>query len=176
MRKIVLNLAISLDGYISEIDGDFDWIRGDGTHELDTDQQFTMPEFIKNIDTVVMGAKAYEDCGITDIADYQNKCFFVATTRTLKVEDNVEVISGDICSKIESLKEEEGKDIWLFGGGGLTDGFIKKNIVDEYIIGIIPVILGKGRKLFYGDHESIKLRLVETTITEGIVILRYVKR
>ncbi|MCM1989097.1 dihydrofolate reductase family protein [Oceanirhabdus seepicola] len=89
---------------------------------------------------------------------------------------NVEFISNDICGYIQNLQKEEGKDIWLFGGGGLTDCFIKADIVDEYIIGIIPIILGNGRPLFLGSNPTIKLHLDEYTVQDGITIHRYSKR
>ena len=64
----------------------------------------------------------------------------------------------------------------LFGGGQLVNAFLKENCIDEYIIGLIPVILGEGRPLFYGGHPPIELRLEENIVDNGIVILKYSKR
>ncbi|MCY6370181.1 dihydrofolate reductase family protein [Clostridium ganghwense] len=175
-RKIILNLAISLDGYIADENGGYDWIKGDGDTSLNTEKVFSFPEFVDSVDTIVMGKNAYKDCGIENIEDFESKKFFVATSNNMDNYDNVEFISGDICSEIQKLQKEEGKDIWLFGGAGLTDSFIKADIVDEYIIGIIPIILGKGRPLFLGNNPTIKLHLDECTVQEGITILRYLKR
>ena len=70
----------------------------------------------------------------------------------------------------------EGKNIFLFGGGVLVDHFLKADIIDEYIIGIIPTILGKGRPLFLGNNPKIDLSLQYYTVEDGIVIMKYSKR
>lgn len=64
----------------------------------------------------------------------------------------------------------------LFGGGGLVDNFIKANIIDEFIVGIIPIILGKERPLFLENNPTIKLHLDEIFVENGITILKYTKR
>lgn len=176
-RKIILNLAMSLDGYIAEDDGGFSWISGDENIENDTEGKFDFSDFMQSVDTLVMGKEAYLDCGIEDIEDFTSKRFYVATHEDLSSEhENVEFISGDIVTKIKEIQKEAGKDIWLFGGGGLIDAFIKADIIDEYIIGVIPIILGNGRRLFYDGNPQIKLKMTETTIQEGVIISRYIKR
>jgi dihydrofolate reductase len=176
-RKIILNLAISLDGYIADVNGGFDWIKGDGNSSNNTKKLFDFSKFIGAVDTLVMGRKAYLDCPTETIESFKSKKIYIATSKELENKyDNVEFIRGDICSKILKLKDEEGKDIWLFGGAGLTDCFIKANIIDEYIIGVIPIILGDGRPLFLENNPQIKLHLDECTVQEGIVILKYKKR
>jgi dihydrofolate reductase len=176
-RKIILNLAISLDGYIADENGGFEWIVGNGDKIHDTEKRFSFDEFLESIDTIIMGRKAYEDSPEEGMEFFKSKKIFVATSQELEANyDNVEFISGDICNKILKLKEEEGKDIWLFGGAELTDCFIKADIVDEYIIGIIPIILGDGRGLFLKNNPKIQLHLDECTVQEGIVVLKYSKR
>ena len=176
MRKLILNLAISLDGFISDENGGFDWIVGQGDKSKDTDDTFDFSEFMQNIDTIVMGSKAYEDVVLTNLDTYEDKKIIVATSRVLEKRKNVEFINGDICSQILELKKEEGNDIWLFGGAGLTDAFIKANAVDEYVIGMIPTILGGGRLLFKGDNKKIDLHLEQATVNDGILMLIYRKR
>jgi len=176
-RKIILNLAISLDGYIADKKGGFDWIKGDGDHSNDTKKQFDFPKFLNSVDTIVMGKNAYLDCPKETMIDFKYKKIYVATTKKLENKyENVEFINGDICDKILDLKKKKGSDIWLFGGAILTDFFIKADIVDEYIIGIIPIILGEGRPLFLENNPRLKLNLKECTIQEGIVILKYVRK
>lgn len=173
MRKIILNLAISLDGYIAGKDGGFDWIVGDGDKHLNTPNLFDFPEFVNSIDTIVMGRLAFEDCGVEAYAD---KKVVVATSQALENYENVVFVKSNINDYIQKLQQEDGKDIWLFGGGMLTDSFIKADIVDEYIVGIIPIILGTGKKLFLGDNPMIKLHLDNYTVDEGIPIMRYSRR
>jgi dihydrofolate reductase len=177
VRKIILNLAISLDGFIADNKGSFTWIKGNGDNNQDTKKQFDFTKFSKSVDTIVMGRKAYNDSYEISKKMLESKKVLVATYKELKnKEDNIEIISGDIVSKITKLKKEKGKNIWLFGGGVVIDPFIKANVIDEYIIGVIPIILGSGRPLFLENNPLIKLHLNESTSQEGIVILKYTKR
>lgn len=171
-RKIILNVAISLDGFIADEDGGYEWIAGQGDTEADTNKAFDFVEFMDNIDVVIMGRKAYEDC---DIKAYSEKRVLVASSANLGDHDNVEFIHEDICGFAQTLRQGEGKDIWIFGGGVLADSFIKADMIDEYVIGIIPVILGKGKPLFLEGNPRIKLHLDECTVQDGIVILRFSK-
>lgn len=176
-RKIVLNLAISLDGFIADENGGFNWIKGDGDSSHDTEKKFNFSEFVDSIDILVMGRKAYEDCPLETLKGFSSKTIYVATSNKVKSEyDNVKFISGNICDQILKLKEKKEKDIWIWGGGVLADNFIKANVIDEYIIGIVPIILGKGIPLFLENNPSVKLHLYESTVQEGIVILKYDKR
>ncbi|MFT5874124.1 MAG: dihydrofolate reductase [Clostridium sp.] len=169
-RKIILNLAISLDGYIASEEGGFDWIVGDGDDTLNTKNKFNYGEFLEGIDVVVMGKNCYDQ---NMHNDFKDKKVYVATSQKNQDQDNIQFISGDICKVIQEEREKDGKDIFLFGGGGLVDNFIKADIVDEYIIGIIPTILGKGRLLFLGNNPTIKLQLKEYIVDSGITILKY---
>lgn len=173
MRKIVLNLAISLDGYIVDEEGGYAWIVGDGDKHLDTEAGFDFPAFVESIDIVVMGRKAYDDIGVDD---YPTKKIVVATSKKMENTGHVEFVNEDIVGRIQELQKEEGKDIWLFGGSGLTNNFMKADIVDEFIIGIIPTILGGGRPLFFDNNPMVNLHLDSYTIQEGLPILVYSRR
>lgn len=172
-RKIILNLAMSLDGYIASEDGGYDWIVGDGDSKLDTENKWDYDKFLEGIDVVVMGKNCYDQ---NFHNDFKDKKVYVATSQELQNHDNIHFIKGDVCKIIEEESEKEGKDIFLFGGGGLVDNFIKADIIDEYIIGIIPTILGKGRPLFLGNNPKIDLHLEQYIMDKGVVILRYSKR
>lgn len=172
-RKIVLNLAISLDGYIASEDGSFEWIVGDGSDKLDTKNKYDFSKFLEGIDIVVMGKNCYNQ---NFHLDYKEKIVYVATSELLDDYDNVRFVNEDIVKVILEEKKGEGKDIFLFGGGKLVDSFIKADIIDEYIIGIIPTILGKGRPLFLGNNPKIDLKLDKYAVDNGIVICRYSKR
>lgn len=172
--KIILNLAVSLDGYISDEDGGFHWIVGQEDKDLDTEKQFNFEDFLKDIDVVVMGKNCYNQ-GFHN--DYRSKKVYVATSNKVgnNNDDNIIFINGDIVNVIKKEKERNC-NIFLFGGGILVDNFIKADAIDEYIIGIIPTILGKGRPLFLKNNPEIKLHLDECLINDGITILRYSKR
>ena len=176
MGKLILNLAMSLDGFISDDNGGFDWIIGQGDLSKDTKDIFKFEDFKQSIDIIVMGSKAYEDVVLTNLDTYSDKEIVVVTSRELEKRDNVTFIKGDIAKQILALKGKNGKTIWLFGGAILTDAFIKQDLVDEYVVGIIPTILGKGRSLFKGDNKKIDLHLDRVTVNDGIVILIYSRR
>lgn len=176
MRKIILSLAISLDGYICDEEGGFDWIVGHGKDSENPTEAYDFDKFLDGVDTLVMGSVSYEDVVLSGVSTFDDKEIIVASHKELVVKENVNFISGDICSRILELKEDEGKNIWLFGGAGLTDSFIRENIVDEYVIAIIPTILGRGRRLFKGDYPKIDLQLDEYSIHDGITALTYSKR
>lgn len=172
-RKIILNLAMSLDGYIASEDGGYDWIAHEGDEKLDTERKWDFKKFLEGIDVVVMGKKCYDQ---NFHNDFKDKKVYVATSQKLQDEDNIKFISRDICKIIEEERNKEGKDIYLFGGGVVIDSFIKADIIDEYIIGIIPIILGKGRPLFLGNNPTIKLQLKECIIEKGVTISIYSKK
>ena len=171
--KIVLNLAMSLDGYIVDNEGKYDWIKGDGDTTLNTDKQFDMAALINKFDVAVMGYTSYEEFGSMDM--FIDKELVVATSKNMKNKENVTFVSDGLISYSNKLRSE-GKHIWLFGGSILTDNFIKANEVDRYEVGIVPIILGNGKRLFFKDNPTIELHLEDYTITEGMPILVYTRR
>lgn len=171
-RKIILNVAMSLDGYIAAEDGSFDWIGGDGNNKLDTKEKFDFEKFMSDVDIVVMGRNCYNQ-GFAD--DYKDKSVYVATSENLEDYENVHFINGDIVKAVLAEKEKAGKNIYLFGGGILIDQFVKADVIDEFIIAMIPTILGSGKRLFLLNNPEILLNLQEYYVDNGIVISRYSK-
>ena len=170
--KIILNLAVSLDGYIADKDGGYGWIVGDGNFTLNTENKWSHDKFLENIDVVVMGKKCFDQ----DMhKEYQDKEVYIATSKEIEDFGNYHFINKDIVKVIEDLKNK-GKNIYLFGGGILIDSFIKANVIDEYIIDVIPTILGKGIKLFYDNNPKIDLTLDNYSVEDGIVIMKYLKK
>ena len=170
--KIILNLAVSLDGYIADKDGGYDWIVGDSNSILNTENKWSHDKFLENIDVVVMGKKCFDQ----DMhKEYQDKEVYIATSKEIEDFENYHFINGDIVKEVEKLKNK-GKNIYLFGGGILIDSFVKASVIDEYVIGIIPTILGKGINLFYDNNPKIDLKLEYYAVEDGIVIMKYSKR
>lgn len=170
--KIILNLAISLDGYISDENGGYEWIVGDGNSTLNTENKWDYDKFLDGIDIVVMGRNCYDQ---NMHKDFQGKEVYIASSEKIDDYENYHFISGNICESISKLKNE-GKNIFLFGGGGLVDNFVKADIIDEYVIGIIPTILGKGRKLFFENNPKIDLTLEYYSVEDGVIVMKYSKR
>lgn len=170
-RNIILYIAISLDGYIAKKNGAVDWLIGNVDNGYD--------DFYNTIDTVVMGRTTYEQVInelSPDIWVYEGKKCYVATRKKYESDKRAEFISDDIVEFIKNVKMQDGKDIWLIGGGKLVDQFIKQNLIDKYIVTIIPTILGDGIPLFLKDNPEIKLKLVETKEIDGMVELSYIRK
>lgn len=170
--KITLTLAMSIDGYIADTDGGFDWIHGQGDSRLDTAAQDPFPAFLAEIDIVVMGHRCFQEGFAGDFAD---KLVYVAAHEKREPEGHVRFLHGDVVAQILA-ERNRGKRIYLFGGGILLDAFFKADVIDEYRIGIVPVILGAGRPLFLGGNPTIPLHLDRYTLHDGVFELRYTKR
>ena len=174
-RDIILNLAISLDGFICDEDGGFAWISGQGDVRADTADHFDFDGFLASCDTIVMGRKAYEDC-LSSLPEAAEKRFLVASRTPRAPEGMVVFLSADVVAEVLALKDRPGKHIWLFGGGELASDFIRADAVDRYIVGILPVIRGKGRRLFQEGIPPVELHLDRCTVSDGIPILEYSRR
>ncbi len=175
-RNIILYIATSLDGYIARSNGDVDWLAGVGDNP-NADNGYE--DFYSSIDTVVMGRTTYEQV-INELSPdnwvYEGKKCYVATTKKCEGDSRAEFISEDIAGFIKKLKNQQGKDIWIVGGGKLIDQFIKQDLIDKYIITVIPIILGEGIPLYLNENPEIKLRLVETKTVDSMVELSYIRR
>ena len=147
MRKIVLNLALSLDGFIAGPNGEYDWCF--------TDADYGMIDFMKSIDATIMGGKSYRlllDYG----APYPELTNYVVTrTETDALHSNVVFVRNNILSFVESLKRKEGKNIWLFGGAEITQLLMERDLVDMLMLAVHPVLLGDGIQLF-GKYDARK--------------------
>ncbi|UOQ48951.1 dihydrofolate reductase family protein [Gracilibacillus caseinilyticus] len=174
MRKVILNLAISLDGRIVDENNKFDWIHGDGDHSNDTDKQFDFSAFLASCDTMILGKTAYDDLPPEAMKEFADKKIFVLSHSTAQPkEENVEFYTGDLTALVSFLKEEDGANIWVFGGASVCNILMKADVIEEYVIGIIPMIVGKGTRLFADDNPMLSLKMEESTVTEGIAMLVY---
>ena len=170
MRKIILGLAVSLDGYIEGPNGEYDWCL--------TDQDYGMSDFFKRIDTIFVGRKTYEmSLGMDEavIAGFPKMKEYVFSTTLDKVEKNKILIKGDIKQEVEKIKKEKGKDIWLFGGASLTSSLMNEGLIDEIGLAVHPILLGGGKPLFSNINHRIHLKLTDTkTYSSGLVSLTYI--
>ena len=169
MRKIVLGLAVSLDGFIEGPNGEYDWCF--------TDQDYGLSAFFKRVDAIFMGRKSYEVAqssgGGQNPWKGMTTYVFSNSIKEVKGKD-VKLISGDAEGQVRAMKEQDGKDIWLFGGAELTTFFLNKGLVDELWLSIHPVLLGAGKPLFQNIRERKSLKLVEHKVFDtGLVSLIY---
>ena len=169
MRKVVLGLGISLDGYIARLDGSVDF--------LFMPKDYSMVPFFKTIDTAVMGRKTYEvalqmgggSFGGSSMASY-------VMSRSTPPGERCGVIftAQSPAALVGEIRKRRGKDIWLMGGGELARDFLKADLVDELYLGIVPVLLGEGLPLFPSGFQQRDFALVENkTFSKGLISLKY---
>lgn len=173
MKKTVLFIAMSLDGYIADKNGDVSWLGGESKED---DDMVSYKEFMKDIDTVIMGARTYRQ--ITE--DISPDEWYYSGLTTYVITHHFETSSEDIRFTEESpvnlilrLQKEAGKDIWICGGASIINQLIKADLIDKYIINVMPIILGGGIRLFDDMDMEKKLRLLGTKNYNGIVDLIY---
>ena len=171
MRKVILYIAVTLDGYIAEEDGGVRFLDDYGNHHLANQH---IGNFLSRVDTDIMGRKTY-DWIMENASDLKLERETYVVSKTLKSNDSIHVISSNLASFIHELKQKKGKDIWLVGGGELIYSFIEHDLIDEYQIAVIPKLLGNGRKLFLSHHMKQTLKLTRIDHLDDIVILTYLR-
>ncbi|MBL7864853.1 MAG: dihydrofolate reductase [Cyclobacteriaceae bacterium] len=168
MRKIVLGVAISLDGFIEGPHGEYDWCF--------SDQDYGMSDFFKRIDALIIGRKSWEIAQQYDgPSPWKGTTTYVFSNTLKSVNDEHTVIlSGDVSEEVGKLRNTPGKDIWLFGGAELTTSFINHRLLDELWLSVHPIILGSGKPLFQLIDGRKILNLLESkSYDTGLVSLRY---
>ncbi|MED3573111.1 dihydrofolate reductase family protein [Cytobacillus praedii] len=170
-RKLALFIAQSLDGFIATKDDSLDWlfkVEGEG------DNGYT--EFIETIDTILIGKRTYDWIMKHEKGQFPYKdksCFVFSRTRNDDT-DHVKFINEDIVTFTNNLKKEDGKNIWIVGGGDLLHTFLKEDLVDELILTIAPKIIGEGIPLFKESNYHLDLYLKGTRTFNQFVELHYI--
>ncbi len=177
-RRVILDLAVTLDGFIEGPQGEVDWCI------MDAEMGFN--DFLNTIDTIFYGRKSYDlwgqyspkaeesevDKELWDIVHSKEKIVF---SRNQKGNDqNVQYINDSIFEEVSKIQNKPGKDIWLYGGAGLITSFIQLGLVDEFRLSVHPVVLGEGKPLFNDINQRVNLKLVDTKrYNSGVVQLIY---
>lgn len=170
MRKVIFGGAISLDNFIARKDGAFDWlVRSKEVNQI-------MKDMWSTIDTMVMGRKTYEVAQrMGGVGDYPGVITYVFS-RTIKQPNSKKTtfIADDAADFVRRLKEEEGKDILVMGGGLLAQSLFEADLIDELGFNIQPVLLGSGIPLFHEMSRQIDLKLKECRqLSKGCVYVTY---
>lgn len=175
-RTVSLFIAMSLDGYIADSAGGVGWLKGHSDQEENSDPYAV---FIKNIDTVLMGWNTYHQI-VTELSPdewvYKGMKTYVVTHRGHSSEEDVVFTDQDPVCLVNELKKKTGRGIWICGGADLVKQLWDRDMIDEYYISVIPVLLGCGIRLFEKGQREIELKLVDTHIYNGIVDLVYTRR
>lgn len=176
MRKAVLYIAMSLDGYIADRNGGVGWLEGDGS---DCSHPGTYEAFYKTVDTIILGNKTYRQIAEELSPDkwiYEGKKSYVLTHHPPMSTEEVTFTARPIENLVRDLKNEKGKDIWICGGASVINQLLESDLIDRICITIIPVILGQGVPLFSEHEKSMKLKLKSVKSYNGMTDLIYEKR
>lgn len=161
MRKLILSMMISIDGFIEGENQELDW------HVWDDELERHMAQFFTTVDTLVFGRVAYElmisywPTASDSIAPQMNSLPKIVLSNTLRAPIwNSQVLSGDIAGEFKRLKRQDGKHMVVFGGASAAQTLIKMGLIDEYQLIVNPVILGAGKRLFEPGSNQLNLNLV----------------
>ena len=184
MRKLVYYVAVTLDGFIAAEDGTYDGFIFEGDHMAGINAHYpeTLPTQLREpfgladapntkFDTVLMGRHTYQVPGGL-ASPYAHLRQFVVSSTLTDTPDDVEVINSDVAGRVRALKEEDGLDIWLCGGGKLAAELLPQ--IDKMLIKIHPVVFGRGIPLFDGKVDITKFQRTDARLFEsGVSFMTY---
>jgi len=174
MSAVILYIAASLDGYIAKADGSVDWL----SIVNDEDTDYGYADFYAGVDAIAMGSRTYEQVLDFEEWPYPDKRVFVFTRRSLEaVAHDVAFTNQSPVDFVRGLDSAGVRTLWLAGGGDLVASFMEHRLIDEYIVSVIPIVLGDGIPLFRGPLPEHRLELLESTdYASGLVQLHYRNR
>jgi dihydrofolate reductase len=195
MRKVILSMHITLDGFISGSNGRLDWT----SPVVDKDEEAAMMDHITTIvaaDTVLIGRGVYPDMANAwpkvavnpstskreaEFARKINAIHKIVFSDSEEKQEKLEwnnatllPVKGNLSEEVAKLKRQSGKDMVLYGGVRIAQSFVQLGLVDEYQLFVHPVALGNGKPLFNDIKDRINLKLVNAkTYKNGVVLLDY---
>jgi dihydrofolate reductase len=185
LRKLRLQVQMSVDGCIAGPNGEMDWMVG----LLDDELLKYVSKITESVDTILLGRKM-TDVFISFWLDVMNKpddpwyAFSkkmietpkVVFTKTLNKSRwiNTDIATGNLIEEVSKIKSQSGRDIVVYGGASFDSSLIKEKLIDEFYLFINPVVIGNGMTIFKDLNEIQKYSLIESKVFEsGIVLLRY---
>lgn len=173
MKNVVIYIACSLDGYIAKPNDDLSFL----SLAEQEGEDYGYSDFIKTVDTVVMGRKTYDwVMRQVPVFPHADKESYIITRTARPPAGNTTFYTGDAKELIQSLKRQDGKDIFIDGGAEVIHTLLKDNLIDEFYISIIPILLGEGVRLFKEDFPEQQLRLIDVKhFKSGLVQLHYTR-
>jgi len=185
MRKLIFFMHCSLDGFISGLNGEMDWIHVD-------DEIFDfVPTLTDKADAALYGRVTYEmmqsywptagDQPNASKHDIEHSVWYkkvskVVLSKTISEEGlvNTIVIGDQLADNINQIKNQDGKNILIFGSPSASNSLLALGLIDEFWLLVNPILLGHGIPLFTADYDTIKLKLIESkTFTSGVIALHY---
>ncbi len=172
-RKVLLYIAMSLDGYIARPDGDIDWLSSVQREGED----YGYGDFINTVDTVIIGRKTYDKVLSFGVPfPHSDKECYIITRSERPPIGKIIFYTNNLKDLVASLKGKQGGNIFVDGGAEIVNTMMKHGLFDEYIISIIPVFLGNGIRLFNDARPEESVTLVSAvSFDSGLVQLHYRK-
>lgn len=176
MRKLSLFIAASLDGYIAKPNDDLSFLR---LVEKDG-EDYGYTEFVANIDTIILGRKTYDyvlkEIGSTHYDNGERDVFVITRTSRPK-SGRTTFYTGNLVELVQHLKSESGKNIYCDGGAEIINELLQYDLIDEFIISVVPVLLGNGTRLFKDGRPEKQLQLLSSkTFDTGLTQFRYYRK
>jgi dihydrofolate reductase len=169
MRRVVLGLGISLDGYIARPNGAVDF--------LFMPKDYSMAPFFATVDTAIMGRKTFDAAlkmGGGSLGGSSMSTYIFSQSLPPGERDGVIFTKHSPVTFIRQMRKRPGRNIWLMGGGELARAFLKADLVDELYLGVVPTLLGDGIPLFPCGFPQRDFSLVENrTYSKGLIALKY---
>jgi dihydrofolate reductase len=169
MRRLRYSVAATLDGFIADPGGGYDWII--------MDESIDFASMFEEFDTFVMGRKTWDVSASTEFAPMFGGKEVIVFSTTLKAppRPGLTIVNTPPADTVRELKQRPGKDIWLFGGGSMFRTLVDADLVDTVEVAIMPVLLSQGVPLIMPGARitGMKLGKCETLPKSGIVMLSY---
>jgi len=171
-RKIIVNIAMSVDGYIARTDGNLDWL----TSRRAPKGFYGLPKFSHSVDAKILGRKTF-DLSVKMGASFSRDDVHYVFSRQpppASVPVSVQFVTESIRGFAERLHKQAGKNIWMMGGGEIIGSFLDEAAIDEFIITVVPTFIGEGVPLIAPRHRAVTLRLRGVQqFPDGVVQLHY---
>ena len=176
MRTLTLYIATSLDGYIAKPNDDLSFLKLVEKEGED----YGYAEFTATIDTIILGRKTY-DWVLKEIGsshyDNGDRNIYVITRTPRPIVGKTKFYTGDLVELVQQLKNESGKNIYCDGGSEIVNELLKNDLIDEFIISVIPILVGDGTRLFKDGRPEQQLELISTkTFDTGLTQLHYQRK
>lgn len=167
--SFIMYSVCSVDGFIAREDGSADWFFKWNPFSAGCGELF------ESVDALVMGAKTYDQVAASGEWPYGDKpCFVLSNVTRKPVRGCLEFFTGRVEEAVESMKARELRRVWIVGGASTFTQFHRKRLIDDYVIAIIPFILGSGIPLMQACDVEVRLRLLSSrALDSGLVINHY---
>ena len=185
MRKLKLQVQMSVDGYVGGPNGELDWM----TWIWSDDIKKYVGDLTDSVDTILLGRKMTDGfiahwTNITDDPNHEEysaarkfvdypKVVFTKTLTESKWKNTI-LAKGNLSEEVNNLKKQNGKDIIVYGGAGFVSSLVRENLIDEYYLFINPTAIGKGMEIFKNLNDKMNLKLIDSSAFKcGILLLHY---